>query len=131
MKTNIYAPFGIGFERLFNEAQLESTNLYPPHNVVKLTDDQYAIELAVAGFDDNELNIETIENILTVSGEKTSPAPDRDYIHKGISSRKFIRKFTLAEYVSVSGAALKNGILSINLEKVVPEEKRPRKIQIG
>ena len=133
MKINaMYGPFGIGFEQLFQEfdsIHKENSNVYPPHNVVKLTDDSYVIELAVAGFSQEELNIETIENSLVITGEKAEK-DEREYSHKGISARKFTRRFTLAEYVHISGASLQNGVLSISLEKVIPEEKKPRTIKI-
>ena len=131
--STTYRPFGIGFDQLFQEfdsIHKENNNVYPPHNVVKLDDDNYVIELAVAGFDIKELNIETVENSLVVTGEK-SDKDEREYAHKGISARKFTRRFTLAEHVVVSGASLQNGILSISLEKQVPEEKKPRKIVIN
>lgn len=131
--STTYRPFGIGFDQLFEEfdaIQKENSNVYPPHNVVKLSEDQYAIELAVAGFNDSELDIETIENSLVITGEKLEK-DDREYAHRGISARKFSRRFTLAEHVVVNGASLQNGILSVSLEKQVPEEKKPRKITIG
>ena len=121
------------FDQLFEEfdaIQKENSNVYPPHNVVKLSEDQYAIELAVAGFNDSELDIETIENSLVITGEKLEK-DDREYAHRGISARRFSRRFTLAEHVVVNGASLQNGILSVSLEKQVPEEKKPRKITIG
>jgi molecular chaperone IbpA len=133
MKNNIYAPFGIGFDRLFQEFDhiyKENSNVYPPHNVVKLSDDSYVIELALAGFNQNELNIETVENSLVITGEKNDK-DEREYSHKGISARKFTRRFTLAEYVVADGASLCNGILSISLKKIIPEEKKPRTITIN
>ena len=130
--STTYRPFGIGFDQLFQEfdsIQKENTTVYPPHNVVKLTEDSYVIELAVAGFAEPELDIETVENSLVITGEK-SDKDEREYAHTGISARKFTRRFTLAEHVVVSGASLQNGILSISLERQVPEEKKPRKITI-
>lgn len=130
--STTYRPFGIGFDQLFQEfdsIQKENTTVYPPHNVVKLTEDSYVIELAVAGFAEPELDIETVENSLVITGEK-SDKDEREYAHKGISARKFTRRFTLAEHVVVSEASLQNGILSISLERQVPEEKKPRKIII-
>ena len=130
--STTYRPFGIGFDQLFQEfdsIQKENTTVYPPHNVVKLDEDQYVIELAVAGFAELELDIETVENSLVITGEK-SDKDEREYAHKGISARKFTRRFTLAEHVVVSEASLQNGILSISLERQVPEEKKPRKITI-
>lgn len=133
MKINtLYRPFGIGFDQLFQEfdsINKENSNVYPPHNVVKLDEDRFVIELAVAGFAESELDIETIENSLVITGEK-SEKDEREYAHRGISARKFTRRFTLAEHVIVSGASLQNGILSVSLEKQVPEEKKPRKIVI-
>lgn len=130
--STTYRPWGIGFDQLFQEfdsIQKENTTVYPPHNVVKLTEDSYVIELAVAGFAEPELDIETVENSLVITGEK-SDKDEREYAHRGISARKFTRRFTLAEHVVVSGASLQNGILSISLERQVPEEKKPRKITI-
>jgi molecular chaperone IbpA len=131
--STTYRPFGIGFDQLFQEfdsIHKENNNVYPPHNVVKLDEDRFVIELAVAGFAESELDIETVENSLVITGEK-SEKDEREYAHKGISARKFTRRFTLAEHVVVSGASLQNGILSISLEKQVPEEKKPRKIVIN
>jgi molecular chaperone IbpA len=131
--STTYRPFGIGFDQLFQEfdtIQKENSTVYPPHNVVKLSEDQYAIELAVAGFNESELDIETIENSLVITGEKLEK-DEREYAHRGISARKFSRRFTLAEHVVVNGASLQNGILSVSLEKQVPEEKKPRKITIA
>lgn len=131
--STTYRPFGIGFDQLFQEfdtIQKENSTVYPPHNVVKLSEDSYAIELAVAGFNDSELDIETIENSLVITGEKLEK-DEREYAHRGISARRFSRRFTLAEHVVVNGASLQNGILSVSLEKQVPEEKKPRKITIA
>jgi len=130
--STTYRPFGIGFDQLFREFDLinkENTNVYPPHNVVKLDEDNFVIELAVAGFDTKELNIETLENSLVITGEKDGK-DEREYSHKGISTRKFTRRFSLAEHVHVSGASLEHGILSISLERQIPEEKKPRVIKI-
>jgi molecular chaperone IbpA len=131
--STTYRPFGIGFDQLFQEfdsIHKENNNVYPPHNVVKLDEDRFVIELAVAGFAESELDIETVENSLVITGEK-SEKDEREYAHRGISARKFTRRFTLAEHVVVSGASLQNGILSVSLEKQVPEEKKPRKIVIN
>jgi molecular chaperone IbpA len=130
--STTYRPFGIGFDQLFQEfdsIHKENNNVYPPHNVVKLDDDNYVIELAVAGFGIKELSIETVENSLVVTGEK-SDKDEREYSYKGISARKFTRRFTLAEHVYIDGASLQNGILSILLERKIPEEKKPRTIKI-
>ena len=123
-------PWFIGYEKLFEqlEARTGSTDNYPPHNIVKIDDDHFVVELAVAGFAESELDIEVKDSLLTVSGAREDT---RIYAHKGISARKFSRQFTLNEHVNVTTAALANGILSIALERDIPEEERPRKIEIG
>jgi molecular chaperone IbpA len=133
MKLNLYKPFGIGFDQLFSEFDTvlkENINYYPPHNVVKLADDMYVIELAVAGFANEELAIEAQENSLVITGEKENKE-EREYCHRGISTRKFTRRFTLAEYVQVADAKLAHGILSITLRRIIPDENKPRKIVIS
>ena len=124
----------VGFDHVINELDRiarDAEQKFPPHNIVKLTDDnqEYLIELAVAGFEEDELEIEVDDRTLTVRGEHKSKG--REYLHKGISTKKFTRNFRLSEYVQVAGADLKAGILSIHLKVVLPEEKRPRKIAIG
>ena len=128
----------IGFERMFEELNRTFANSrggdnYPPHNVVQLDDTRYVIEVAVAGFAESELDVELKENVLTVKGEhpKTEETKDINYLHKGISTRNFTRNFPLAENVEVRGATVKNGILSVALELVVPEEQKPKKIAIS
>lgn len=130
--TTVHNPWSIGFETLFR--QLEEVNSamanenYPPHNIVKIDDDHYVVELAVAGFGENELEISVQNGVLTVTGAKEDA---RAYVHKGISTRKFVRSWTMNEHVDVKGASLDNGILSIQLERNVPEAERPRKVKIG
>ena len=122
----------VGFDHLFDEldrvARTANDN-YPPHNIVKVDDHNYLVELAVAGFAEEELTIEVKDRTLFVSGEHVNRG--REYIHKGISAKKFNRSFRLSEYVEVHGADLKDGILAIELVVVVPDEKRPRKIAIN
>lgn len=125
----------VGFDRLFNEIEHLANRqepTYPPHNIVKLEDDRYIVELAVAGFREHELDIDVHQNVLTISGQvevdEDSPV---EYLHKGISARKFKRSFTLSDHVEVKGAKLADGILSVYLQHEVPEEKKPRKIEIG
>lgn len=120
----------VGFDHLFNELNRVSLreDTYPPHNVVFIDDDNFLVEIAVAGFSEENLDIQIKDSILTVAGEMEDT---RVYNHKGISTRKFTRTFTLSEYVQVKGADLKNGILSISFIKVVPESERPKKIKIG
>ena len=120
----------VGFERMFDELSRTgtTTNNYPPHNVVQIDEDNFLIEIAVAGFKLEHIDIQLKESLLTVTGEKEDT---RTYTHRGISSRSFTRAFTLGEHVQVNGASLEDGILAIQLERVIPEEDRPRKIEIG
>lgn len=122
----------VGFERMFDELSRTSATAtnsnYPPHNIVQIDEDNYLIEIAVAGFNKDNIDIQLKDSILTVKGKREDT---RVYSHKGISSREFVRTFTLGEYVQVNGADLEDGILAIKLERVVPEEERPRSIEIG
>jgi molecular chaperone IbpA len=124
----------IGFDSLFDQLNRQFANSksdnYPPHNVVKLDDTHYVIEVAVAGFAEDEIDVELKENVLTVKGEQEKKETEVEYLHKGISARNFVRTFPLAEHIEVRGATVKNGILAIALEQVVPEEDKPKKIQI-
>ena len=122
----------VGFDHLMNELDHVARHAhdnYPPHNILKSDEDNYLIELAVAGFSRDELEIEVKDRTLTILGEHKSKG--REYIHRGISTKKFKRTFRLSEYVQVHGADLVDGILSVNLKVVIPEEMRPRKIEIG
>jgi len=124
----------IGFDSLFeqlnrNFANSKSDN-YPPHNVVKLDDTHYVIEVAVAGFAEDEIDVELKENVLTVRGEQAKKEAEVEYLHKGISARNFVRTFPLAEHIEVRGATVKNGILAVALEQVIPEEQKAKKIAI-
>ena len=126
----------IGFDRMFEDlnrtfANTKTDGNYPPHNVIKLDEDHYVIELAVSGFSESEVDIELKENVLTVKGEKVKTKEEVEYLHKGISTRNFVRTFPLAEHVEVRGATVKNGILAIALERLVPEEAKPKKIAIA
>ena len=125
----------IGFDGIFEElnrtfANSNTDGNYPPYNLIKLTDNQFVIEVAVAGFDQNEIDVELKENVLTVKGEQSKKETEIEYQHKGISTRNFTRQFPLAEHVEVRGATVKNGILAIALERTVPEENQPKKISI-
>jgi len=122
----------VGFDHLFNELEhvaRHAKDNYPPHNVIKTGESDYLIELAVAGFSRDELTVEVKDRTLTINGEHVSKG--REYIHRGISTKKFKRTFRLSEHVVVHGADFKDGILAIQLKYVVPEELRPRKIPIG
>ena len=125
----------VGFDRVFDLLDSAFTAAqdeggYPPYNIVKTGESSYRIELAVAGFGASDLSIVTHENVLTVSGSKDS-GQQQMYLHHGIASRAFERRFNLADYVKVSGADLVNGLLTIDLAREIPEAMRPRKIQIG
>ena len=116
------------FDTLFNEGK--KTQTYPPYNIVKLDDTDYAIEIAVAGFGMSDLDITTETNKLTITGS-TKETDGKEYLHRGIGTRDFTHTFTLADTVIVKSANIVNGLLVIILENVIPEEKKPRKIQIG
>lgn len=127
-------PFFIGFDRVLNRMhqQTPGQSNYPPYNIVKVDENSYAIELAVAGFEEHELDIQLKEGVLYVEGEKeTENDEETQYLHKGISNRTFRRSFTLSDTIVVKGANLDHGLLIVNLENVIPEEKKPRKIAIG
>jgi molecular chaperone IbpA len=117
------------FDELLRTSQA-NTN-YPPYNIVKHGDDNFAIELAVAGFKDGEINIQVERNQLTVKGEQSVDLDSQvEYLHRGISARSFSRTWTLADHVEVAGAKSENGILVISLERKVPEEQKPKSIAI-
>jgi len=121
----------IGFDHLFNEleyATRHANDHYPPHNIVRTSDDEFVIEVAVAGFAQEEIDVEQKERSLTISGKHESR--DREVIHRGISTKPFKRQFRLSEYVLVTGASLKDGILAVTLKMEIPKEKQPRSIKI-
>lgn len=135
--TNLLTPYAVGFDRHFDRLwdyashQAESTG-YPPYNIQKTEDFKYEIEMALAGFEKKDLEIIFEDGCLTVKSvkDKEKGATDDYTIYKGISQRNFTRKFTLADEVVVNGAELKNGMLRIELERIVPEEKKPRTIEV-
>ena len=122
----------VGFDHIFKELEdmtKHAADHYPPHNIIKDEDMKYRIEVATSGFKEEEVSVDLKDGILEVNGDHT---PRRlEFIHKGISTRKFHRSFRLSEYTQVTGASLENGILAIHLEVVLPEEKKPRKIEIN
>ena len=128
--------FGIGFDTMIDElmrmnATQTNTN-YPPYNIVKETEDRFAIEVAVAGFSEGEVSIELENRVLTITGNKIHDLDNpKEYLHHGISNRNFVREFSLAEHVEVKSAINENGILSIGLERIIPEEHKPKKIAIN
>ncbi len=127
------ATWTVGFDSIFDRLEKQSTQQsgYPPHNVVKHDDDRFEIAIAVAGFKDTDLTVEQKENILTIASKDVDLNGDKEYIHKGIATRKFDKKFTLGEYIEVKEVALVDGILSVYLEKNIPEEKKPKSFSIN
>ncbi len=130
----------VGFDRManiINTAQrLDGAQGYPPYNIEKLDEDAFAIEIAVAGFAEDDLDIEVKEGQLTVVGKKAGPDTsseenERNFLHRGIAERGFVRRFQIADHVIVTGADLKNGMLKITLVRELPEAMKPRKIAIG
>lgn len=125
----------IGFERLAqlldNVAGYEGDNGYPPYNIERLGENRYRITMAVAGFSEDEMKIEVKEQMLSVRGEKKADAAEREFLHRGIASRSFERRFQLADHVEVRSAELKDGLLNVDLERNVPERLKPRVVPIG
>ena len=131
---NQLTPYAVGFDRVFdqlqNYAQHNSTSLgFPPYNIRKEGDYNYAIEMALAGFGKDDIEVEVAEGLLTVRSVKENDENDSN-IYRGIQYRKFNRKFTLADDIVVNDSSLENGMLKIDLERIVPDAKKPRKIKI-
>lgn len=126
----------IGFDHVWSEIErlsdMADNKLYPPHNVVKKDETHFSVELALAGYSSDDLMVEVKDGILVVQGGKTGDGEvEREYLHRGISAKKFTRTFRLSEHVVVDGADFKDGLLVIDLRVEIPEEKRPRTIPIG
>ncbi|QPF83869.1 Hsp20 family protein [Bradyrhizobium genosp. L] len=136
MRTYDFSPLfrsTIGFDRLFDlaeTAQRGGEDNYPPYNIERLAEDRYQISLAVAGFAPDEISVTAEQNVLTVEGNKVEKA-EREYLYQGISTRRFKRQFSLADYVQVKGAAFDNGLLSVELAREIPEAMKPRRIAIN
>ena len=134
------AKFGIGFDTTIDRLtsdfftdSFQGTQNFPPYNIIKRDETSYDIEMAVAGFAEEDLEIEYADNVLTVSSKDSDPFKDSkepEYVHKGISARQFTKKFSLADDVIVNDASMKNGMLKISMEKIVPEGKKKRSIKI-
>jgi molecular chaperone IbpA len=138
MRTVDFSPLyrsAVGFDRL--AALLEAASHseapagYPPYNIETVGENAYRIEIAVAGFKPEELNIEARENVLTVQGRKSANDEGRKFLHQGLAARNFERRFQLADYVVVTGAALADGLLTIDLERQLPEALKARRIEIA
>jgi molecular chaperone IbpA len=140
MRAFDYSPLfrsTVGFDRLFNlldaSGQLDTTQSYPPYNIERTDETHYRITLAVAGFGDTDLNVEVREGVLSVVGKRDDSEQTQKpgYLYQGIAGRAFERRFQLAENVEVRGAKLENGLLHVDLERIVPEAQKPRRIQIN
>jgi molecular chaperone IbpA len=132
--ASLGGPWAIGFDylrdRLHNIETVNNSGNYPPYNIIKHDAENWSIEIAVAGFKRSELDIELAEGVLTVSADSEHADEEVEYVHRGLAKRAFTRKWTLADDVVVRDASLVDGVLSIKLERIVPEEKKLRKIEI-
>ena len=138
MRSFDFAPYRrstVGFDRLFDyleNSRAEQADNYPPFDIEKLSDDRYVITLAVAGFSKNDIDVTACQNLLTVTGRKAEGRNrDGNFLHMGIATRAFERRFELADFVQVASAEMKDGLLSIELVRVIPDAMKPRKIDIG
>jgi molecular chaperone IbpA len=137
MRTLDFSPLYrsvVGFDRLaslLETAAADAATGYPPYNIERTGENEYRIEIAVAGFRPEELNIEVKENLLTVQGRKAANDDQRRFLHRGLAERNFERRFQLADYVVVTDANLADGLLSISLRRELPEALKPRTIQIS
>ena len=139
MRTVDYSPFyraTVGFDRIFDlldsVSSQSAANGYPPYNIEKAGDNAYRIVMAVAGFAEAELNVTQKENELLVTGQAAAASgqEEKQYLYRGIAGRNFERRFQLADHVKVTGAKLANGLLTIELQREIPEEKKPRAIPV-
>ena len=134
---NTVTPYAVGFDRQFDRLwdyathQAESSG-FPPYNIQKTEDFKFEIEMALAGFDKKDISVEVAEGVITIKSikDKDTGATDEFTLYKGISKRNFTRKFTLADDIVVNDAKLENGMLTISLERIIPEEKKPRQITV-
>ena len=137
MRTIDFSPLYrsvVGFDRLaqlLETASVDQATGYPPYNIERTDENAYRIEIAVAGFRADELNIEVKENLLTVQGRKAANEAERRFLHRGLAERDFERRFQLADYVIVADARLADGLLSIALRRELPEALKPRRIEIA
>ena len=134
MKTLDFAPLyrsTVGFDRLFDLLDRSVRPDWPPYDIEKLNDDEYCISMAVAGFNQSEIEITQVGSDLQVIGQKDAPEGDRQLLHRGIATRSFKQVFSLDDHVKVASASLDNGLLSIRLFREVPEQLKPRRIEIG
>ena len=122
----------IGFDSLFDRIPTvaQQDNGYPPYNIRKVDDYIYVIEIALAGFSERDIEVEVADGVVSVRSKEDKDTAEAEYVHRGIARRSFARKWTLSDDMVVNGAEFQNGLLNINLEKVVPEEKKPRIVPI-
>jgi len=122
----------VGFDSLFNRIPTvaQQDNGYPPYNIRKVDDYIYVIEIALAGFSERDIEVEVADGVVSVRSKEDKDTAEAEYVHRGIARRSFARKWTLSDDMVVNGAEFQNGLLNINLEKVVPEEKKPRIVPI-
>ena len=122
----------VGFDRVFNDRffQGNQNGNYPPYNIVKYNDSEYGIEVAVAGFSKEEIVVEVDQDQLTITGKKLADSDGKEFLHRGLAARDFEQTFTLAEYMNVTGAEVKDGMLKISIERIIPEALKPRQIEI-
>jgi len=140
MRAIDYSPLyrsTVGFDRLFslldNMTQVDNSQSYPPYNIERTGEDAYRITMAVAGFTDDDISVEAKQNTLTITAEKgeNSAENEKEMLFQGIAARSFERRFQLADHVEVTGAALENGLLHVDLKREIPEAMKPRKIEIS
>ena len=121
----------IGFDQIFNQRVQQTNSNYPPHNIIKYSDKEYAIEVAVAGFSKSEITVEVDQDQLIVRGVQGEVVNEnKEYLHRGLASRDFEQTWTLAEYMEVKDATVKDGMLVIEIERIIPESLKPRSIKI-
>ena len=127
----------LGFERIFDEveklleSEVKTPSSFPPHNIIKLDDNKYIIELAVAGFGRDEIDVSVIDGKVIIKGEKKEKDASANYLYRGIGGRSFTKEISIADTIEVRGAEFKDGILRVGLENIIPDHKKPRKIEIG
>lgn len=126
----LFDPLFIGFDRFFENYSSVSTS-YPPYNVIKIDEENFLIEVAVAGFGKNDIEITEHDGVLKIEGEHTEDHPNATYLHRGVAARKFTRMFNLHDDVKVKDANIHKGLLQITLERIVPEEKKAKRIAIN
>lgn len=138
MRTYDVSPLfrsSVGFDRVFDlltqAERAEASTTWPPYNIEKVADDQYRITMALAGFTQDEIELTQHDTTLLVSGQKKAQEGEHQYLHRGIAGRGFRQTFNLAEHVKVAGATMENGLLTVELQREVPEALKPRRITIG